>query len=117
MRIGVSLKIDVSKIDKARLFKGQKGVYLDATAFIDLDQLDEYGNSGMIFQDVSKDERAQGVKGNILGNGKVFFKDAAQQQGQTGYQQQQPQQQPSYQQPPPSYQQVAKPELDDDIPF
>ena len=78
MKIGVSLKIDVSKIDKARLFKGQKGIYLDATAFIDLDQLDEYGNSGMITQDVSKDERAQGVKGNILGNSKVFFKDNGQ---------------------------------------
>jgi hypothetical protein len=75
MRIGVAIKIDVSKIDKARLFKGEKGIYLDATAFIDLDQLDQYGNSGMITQDVSKDERAQGVKGNILGNSKVFFKD------------------------------------------
>lgn len=96
MKIGVALKIDVSKIDKARLFKGQKGTYLDATAFIDLDQLDEYGNSGMITQDVSKDERAQGVKGNILGNSKVFFKDNGQaQQPQNGYQQPQGQPQPS----------------------
>ena len=47
-KVGVSLKIDVSKIDKARLFKGQKGIYLDATVFIDLDQLDQYGNSGMV---------------------------------------------------------------------
>lgn len=93
MKIGVALKIDVSKIDKARLFKGQKGTYLDATAFIDLDQLDEYGNSGMITQDVSKDERAQGVKGNILGNSKVFFKDNG--QPQSGYQQPQGQAQPS----------------------
>lgn len=93
MKIGVALKIDVSKIDKARLFKGQKGTYLDATAFIDLDQLDEYGNSGMITQDVSKDERAQGVKGNILGNSKVFFKDNG--QPQNGYQQPQVQAQPS----------------------
>jgi hypothetical protein len=77
-KIGVSLKINVSKIDKARLFKGQKGAYLDATVFIDLDQLDQYGNSGMITQDVKKEEKDQGVKGNILGNCKVFWSDSGQ---------------------------------------
>lgn len=80
MKVGISLKIDVSKIDKNRLFKGQKGTYLDATAFVDLDQLDQYGYSGMITQDVSKDERAQGVKGNILGNSKVYWKGDSQPQ-------------------------------------
>lgn len=78
MKIGISLKIDVSKIDKERLFKGQKGTYLDATAFVDLDQLDQYGNSGMITQDVSKEEKDSGVKGAILGNSKVFWKDSGQ---------------------------------------
>jgi hypothetical protein len=73
-KIAISLKIDVSKIDKARLFKGQKGTYLDATAFVDLDNVDEYGNSGMITQDVTKEERAAGTKGAILGNSKVFWK-------------------------------------------
>ena len=79
-KIGVSLKIDVTKIDKARLFEGQKGKYLDATVFIDIDQQDQYGNSGMITQDVTKEEKNQGVKGNILGNCKVFWNDGAQQQ-------------------------------------
>lgn len=78
MKIGVSLKIDVKKIEKARLYEGQKGTYLDATVFIDLDQADDYGNHGMITQDVSKDERAQNVKGAILGNAKIFFKDNGQ---------------------------------------
>ena len=59
-KVGVSLKIDVTKIDKARLFKGQKGTYLDATVFIDLCEADQYGNHGMITQDVSKEERQQG---------------------------------------------------------
>jgi hypothetical protein len=83
-KIGVTLKIDVTKIDKDRLFVGQKGKYLDATVFIDTADLDQYGNSGMITQDVSKDERAQGVKGNILGNCKVFWSENGQapQQGQ-----------------------------------
>lgn len=75
-KIGISLKIDVSKIDKARLFKGQKGTYLDATAFVDLDELDQYGNSGMITQDVTKEEKDAGTKGAILGNSKVFWKDS-----------------------------------------
>lgn len=73
-KVGVSLKIDVSKIEKDRLFKGEKGTYLDATVFVDLDQLDQYGNSGMITQDVSKEEREQKVQGPILGNAKVFWK-------------------------------------------
>ena len=74
-KVGVSLKIDVSMIEKARLFTGKKGTYLDATVFIDLDQLDQYGNSGMVTQDVTKDEKAQGIKGPILGNCKVFWSD------------------------------------------
>lgn len=102
-KIGVSLKIDVSKIDKNRLFSGQKGTYLDATVFIDVDQLDQYGNSGMITQDVSKEEKQQGVKGNILGNCKVFWNDAGQQQspqqGQGWGQPQQPQAQQQYNAP------------------
>ena len=121
MKIGVSLKVDVSKIDKARLFQGQKGTYLDATVFIDVDELDQYGNSGMITQDVSKDEKQQGVKGNILGNCKVFWNDSGQQQQpQQGYQQPQQQQQQSQQQAPANtnnggFQSQA--EYDDTIPF
>ena len=79
-KVGVSIKLDVTKIDKSRLFSGQKGTYLDATVFIDIDELDQYGNSGMVTQDVSKEEKQQGVKGNILGNVKVFWKDQPQQQ-------------------------------------
>ena len=96
-KIALSLKINVSQIDKLRLFSGQKGKYLDATIFVDLDQLDQYGNSGMITQDVTKEEKQQGVKGNILGNGKVFWKEGGQapQAQQQGFapQQQAPQQQ------------------------
>lgn len=86
-KVGVSLKLDVTKIDKARLFKGEKGVYLDATVFIDLDDKDQYGNSGMITQDVTKEERDQKVQGNILGNCKVFWSDSGSAPQQT---QQQP---------------------------
>lgn len=92
-KVGVSLKIDVSKIDKARLFKGQKGTYLDATVFVDLDESDQYGNNGMITQNVTKEERESGTRGEILGNCKVFYRDEGgsngsgrQQQSQQGMQ-------------------------------
>jgi len=75
VKIGVSLKIDVTKIDKDRLFKGEKGTYLNATVFIDVDEKDQYGNNGFIAQSVSKEEREAGVRGNILGDVRVFTKD------------------------------------------
>ena len=75
MKIGVSVKIDVSKIEKARLYQGTKGTYLDMTTFIDLDQKDQFENNGFISQDVSKEEREAGEKGKILGNVRVFYRD------------------------------------------
>jgi len=82
MKIGISIKLDVSKIDKSRLFKGDKGTYLDLTTFIDLDQQDQYGNNGFIAQSVTKEERERGEQGAILGNSKVFYKEGGQQQAQ-----------------------------------
>jgi hypothetical protein len=92
-KIGVSVKIDVSKIDKQRLYKGAKGTYLDATVFIDLGEADQYGNHGMITQDVTKEERAQQVRGAILGNAKIFYRDGVDegQQGGQSYAAPQPQ--------------------------
>lgn len=77
MKIGVNLKIDVTKIDKQKLFAGAKGKYLDATVFIDIDNKGEFGDNGMITQDMTKAERDAGVKngGAILGNATVFWSD------------------------------------------
>lgn len=50
------LKIDVTKINKELLFKGAKGVYLDAVMF---EGKDQYGNDGWINQSVPKDKRGQ----------------------------------------------------------
>lgn len=88
-KIGISIRIDVSKVNKARLFQGEKGLYLDLTTFIDLDNQDQYGNNGFIAEAVSQDERQQNIQGTILGNCKVFYRDQPQ-QGQ--YQPPQPQQ-------------------------
>lgn len=72
MKIGINIKLDVTKIDKARLHKGKKGIYLDVFGFVDLDEVDQYGNNGFFSQQVSKEEREQGVRGPILGNCRVI---------------------------------------------
>jgi hypothetical protein len=74
-KIGVSVKIDVTKIDKALLYKSEKGTYLNTTVFIDIDAPDKYGNHGMVTQDISKEAKSAGEKGPILGNVKIFWKD------------------------------------------
>jgi len=78
MKIGLSVRIDVTKIDKARLYAGAKGTYLDLTTFVDTEQQDQYENNGFISQSVDKEEREAKVQTPILGNVKVFFNDAAQ---------------------------------------
>jgi hypothetical protein len=69
--MNIQVKLDVTKIDKTKLFQGKQGTYLDAVIFLK-DTPDQYGNNGMIVQSVSADERAQGIKGAILGNVKVM---------------------------------------------
>ena len=118
-KIGVELKIDVTKINKQLLFSGAKGTYLDATVFIDIDEKDQYDNNGMITQKVPKD----GVKnsGAILGNCKVFWNDGqSQQQAPQPQQYQQPQQQQAHPQGQPmGVSQQGMDQFDDglDIPF
>lgn len=74
-KIGVSIRIDVTKLDRARLYKGEKGTYLDVTGFLDLDQVDEFGKSGFVTQSITKEERQAGVKLPILGNYTIFYRE------------------------------------------
>lgn len=85
MKLGISIKIDVTKIDKSRIFEGRKGKYIDLSTFIDLDQQDEYGNNGFISQQTSKEEREDGVQTPILGNCRVFYKSGVGDGQQGGY--------------------------------
>jgi len=81
-KLGISIKIDVKKIDKARLFQGEKGTYLDLTTFINTGEEDQYGNHGFISQSVSAEEREQKVQTPILGNCKVFYVDEGEKEPQ-----------------------------------
>ena len=73
----ISLKIDVTKIDKAHLFKGAKGTYLDITLMEkDGGGVDEYGNAGFVAQSVSKEARDRNERGPIIGNYRLIAKKA-----------------------------------------
>ena len=66
----IFLKIDVTKIDKTRLFYGKKGTYLDLVAIeTPNSQYADY----MVKQSVTKEEREQGVE-IVLGDGKIYKK-------------------------------------------
>jgi hypothetical protein len=66
----ISAKIDVTKIDKSRFFKGEKGTYLD---IILIPTPNSPYSDYMVKQSVSKEERERGVE-IILGDAKTFTK-------------------------------------------
>jgi len=73
----VALKIDVMKITREKLFTGKNGAkYLDCVVFID-NEKGQYGDNGMIVEDVSKEDKANGVKGAILGNCRIIRGEVA----------------------------------------
>lgn len=77
MKVGLNLSIDVTKLDKDRFVKGEKGTYVNLTTFVDIDNVDKYKNNGFINQSISKEERTNGVQTPILGNVRVIYKDDA----------------------------------------
>jgi hypothetical protein len=106
----ITARIDVTKIEKERLYKGKKGTYLDIVLIPTPNA--KYEQTHMVVQSVSKEERDQGIKGNILGNAKEI---------ERGHR--------SYNEPPPAHRrQLARAETkpepdwvasedDDDVPF
>lgn len=64
----ILIKLDLTKIDKSRIFEGKKGKYLDLILMDNRDGTDQYGNDGFCAHSLSKEEREAGVKGPIVGN-------------------------------------------------
>lgn len=67
-----SASIDVSKISKDKLVKGEKGNYLNVTISIN-DEEDNYGNVLTITESQTKEERESKAKKNYLANGKLVW--------------------------------------------
>jgi len=65
----IALKIDVKKINKERLYIGEKGTYLSCVLIPTPNS--DYGDY-MIVESITKQEREAGQKGTILGNGKII---------------------------------------------
>lgn len=105
----ISVKIDVKKIEKARLYPGKNGaLYLNVTLLERRDGKSDYGDDFMVVQDVSKEERLAGTKGAILGNAK-FMGDGKPKPAQN-----------VQRTPPPNRaqpQDASKPPEEDDVPF
>ena len=70
--------INLSKVDKSRLYEGKNGdKYLNLVMWLN-DEPDNYGNHMSIQQSISQKEKEAGVKAQYIGNGKVFEKGAKQ---------------------------------------
>ena len=67
----ITLRIDVTKIDKAHLFKGKSGTYLNVVIWPNKDGTDQYENTHYAVQEISREARESGQKGAIIGNAKV----------------------------------------------
>ena len=66
----ISLRINTHKCESKYMVKGKKGVWMGCVLIPTPDS--EFGYSHFIAQEVSEDQRRQGIKGPIIGNAKVF---------------------------------------------
>lgn len=70
----ITISIDVTKLDKTK-FKRITRKNGDPAVLVDIVLMpreDDYGNDYMVVQGLPKEERDQGIKGAILGNGKIM---------------------------------------------
>jgi hypothetical protein len=65
-----TLKINCNRIDKNHLYQGKSGKYLDVIIWENKDGPDQYGNTHMVVQSISKEARDRGERGPIIGNAK-----------------------------------------------
>lgn len=98
----IKLSIDLRKIDQSKCKTHANGAKYCDILLIESPQ-NQYGNDYMAVQGVSQEERAAGVKGAILGNGKIYESNRSQQ--------------PRPANKPAKPAESAAPETDSDIPF
>ena len=63
----VKIKLNLTKLDKKRFFKGEKGTYADLV-LIDYKDGPKYDNDGFVKQDCTKEEREAKVEMPIIGS-------------------------------------------------
>lgn len=68
----VTIKLNVSKIPRERIFKGKSGSYIDLDVWVN-DNADQYGNDASVNIRQTKEEREAKVPKIYVGNGKTVF--------------------------------------------
>ena len=81
-----TLSIDVTKIDKSLLREvikkdGTKAVYLNLICWPNKEGKDKYDNDGSVKHSLSKEQRDEGIKSEIIGNYKVKDEGGSTQSG------------------------------------
>lgn len=66
----ITVSINTAKIDKNHLFEGKTGKFLDIALMESKSGKDKYGNDGFVTQSISKEARARGERGPIIGSWK-----------------------------------------------
>jgi hypothetical protein len=96
MKIGIKIKIDVTKIDRSQIYIGKKGKYVTMTSFVEIGEPDQYGNHGFVTVEKPRDADRD-VRMPILGNVQIFWREQEQASGYPTQQYQQNQNQPKSQ--------------------
>lgn len=70
----INFKLELHKLDKAKIIKGKKGNYYDLTISLG-EETDQFGHNVKGFDVESKEDRQAGKPRNYVGNGRVFWTD------------------------------------------
>jgi hypothetical protein len=70
----ISGNINLSKLDKSKIYEGKKGKYYPVTVVIN-NEIGEYGDSGYIMTEQTKEQREAKEQKSYLGNVKVIWTD------------------------------------------
>tara|TARA_R110000787_G_scaffold239220_1_gene345347 strand:- start:765 stop:1094 length:330 start_codon:yes stop_codon:yes gene_type:complete len=68
----ISANLDLTKIDKSKIYEGKKGKYYPVTIVIN-DELGQFGDSGYVQTEQTKEEREAKIPKSFLGNCKVVW--------------------------------------------
>ena len=66
------INLNLSNIDKSKIFEGKKGKYLPIT-FVINDEKDDYGNDGPVYIEQTKEEREAKADKVYLGSTKIVW--------------------------------------------
>jgi hypothetical protein len=68
----ISASINLSKIDKTKIIKGEKGQYYNIDVIVN-DEPDKYGKNVSVSDTQTKEQRQAKEKKTYIGNGKVIW--------------------------------------------